>query len=237
MMMYSGSSEKCWRLSNEMADQTNREYDEYIDELLEQKQLQFILKRGMDILASGLGIILLLIPMGIAALLIKLDSEGPVLFKQTRVGRNGVDFDILKFRTMVPDAEKLGRQITVGEDPRITKVGRVLRKYKLDEFPQLINVFKGDMSLVGPRPEVPKYVALYDGRQKNVLRIRPGITDLASIEYRDESEVLSSHVDPERIYIQEIMPHKLELNLKYLEQLSVLTDIKLILRTFRVILG
>ena len=167
-----------------------------------------------------------------AIILIKSSSQGAVLFKQTRVGLNEKRFQILKFRTMVIDAEKRGGQITVGgRDRRITAVGYYLRKYKLDELPQLFNVLLGDMSLVGPRPEVPHYVAIYNSEQKRVLSVRPGITDIASIEFRNENEILASYEDPEKAYIEIIMPKKLEYNLKYIDKMSFKTDITLIFAT------
>ncbi len=169
------------------------------------------IKRLFDILASGIGIIILSPVLLIIALRIKTGSDGPVFFKQVRVGKDGKEFEILKFRTMVVDAEKMGRQITVGADNRITKVGGFLRKYKLDELPQLFNVFKGDMSLVGPRPEVPRYVKLYTEEQRKVLNVKPGITDLASIRYRDENELLGQAENPDEFYINTIMPDKLAL--------------------------
>lgn len=207
-----------------------------VEKILERKKFQLMVKRLFDILASGLGLVVLAIPMLIISLIIKLDSEGEVLFKQERVGLNGVPFKIFKFRTMVADAPSKGREITVGADSRITKVGNVLRKAKLDELPQLINVFIGDMSLVGPRPEVPRYVAMYSPEQRSVLMIRPGITDLASIEYRDESKVLAESSDPEKTYVEEIMPHKLKLNAEYIKNLGLFYDIGLIFRTFLAIL-
>lgn len=207
-----------------------------VEKILERKKFQLVVKRLFDIIASGLGLVVLAIPMLIISLVIKLDSEGEVLFKQERVGLNGVPFKIFKFRTMVADAPSKGREITVGADSRITKVGNILRKAKLDELPQLINVFKGDMSLVGPRPEVPGYVAMYTPEQRSVLKVRPGITDLASIEYRDESKVLAEASDPEKTYIDEIMPHKLKLNMEYIENLGLFYDIGLIFRTFLAIL-
>lgn len=207
-----------------------------VEKILERKKFQLVVKRLFDIIASGLGLVVLAIPMLIISIVIKLDSEGEVLFKQERVGLNGVPFKIFKFRTMVADAPSKGREITVGADSRITKVGNILRKAKLDELPQLINVFKGDMSLVGPRPEVPGYVAMYTPEQRSVLKVRPGITDLASIEYRDESKVLAEASDPEKTYIDEIMPHKLKLNMEYIENLGLFYDIGLIFRTFLAIL-
>jgi len=188
-------------------------------------------KRIFDFICSTLGLIILS-PILIAIVIkIKTDSDGPVFFKQIRVGEKKKEFEILKFRTMVVDAEKLGRQITVGNDSRITKVGGFLRKYKLDELPQLINVFKGDMSLVGPRPEVPRYVELYNEEQRKVLEVKPGITDLASIRYRDENDLLGEAENPDDLYINTIMPDKLALNLEYINKNNVFFDIYIILKT------
>ena len=173
--------------------------------------------------------------MIIIAILIKLDSRGPIFFKQVRVTKNGREFKILKYRTMRVGSDKYS-QITVGKDSRITKVGDFLRKYKLDEIPQLINVLIGDMSLVGPRPEVPKYVALYTEEQREILKVRAGITDYASIEFSNENDILANETDPEKAYIEKIMPRKIELNKKYLSEISVMTDIKIILLTIKKIL-
>lgn len=190
-----------------------------------------VIKRIFDITASGIGIIILSPILLIIALMIKKESDGPVFFKQIRVGEKGKNFEILKYRTMVVDAEKLGRQITVGNDNRITKIGGFLRKYKLDELPQLINVFKGDMSLVGPRPEVPRYVEMYNEEQRKVLDVKPGITDLASIRYRDENELLGTAEDPDDMYINTIMPDKLALNIEYINKSNIFFDIYIILKT------
>lgn len=190
-----------------------------------------IIKRIFDFIASFLGCMILIPVFIIIAILIKLDSKGPILFKQKRVGKDGKEFEILKYRTMIVDAEKLGKQITVGNDSRITKVGKFLRKSKLDELPQLFNVLKGDMSLVGPRPEVPKYVNLYNEEEREVLKVKPGITDFASIEYRDENEILGTVENPEEYYINVIMKHKLQLNLKYIYTNNIFLDIKIILKT------
>ena len=194
-----------------------------------------MLKRIFDITLSLFGLIILLPFMLIIAILIKIDSKGPVFFKQIRVTKNGKEFKIFKYRTMRVGSDKYS-QITVGKDGRITKIGSFLRKYKLDEIPQLINVLIGDMSLVGPRPEVPKYVALYTDEQKEILKVRAGITDYASIEFSDENDLLASEEDPEKAYIEKIMPKKLELNKKYLSEISILTDIKIILLTIKKIL-
>lgn len=192
-----------------------------------------VAKRIFDLCFTIPGLVLLFPLFIIIATWIKIDSPGPVFFRQTRVGKKGVIFQILKFRTMILDAEKKGEQITVGQDPRITRSGNFLRKYKLDELPQLINVLLGEMSLVGPRPEVPKYVEYYPSHIKNIiLSVPPGITDFASIEYRDESTLLAQSVDPELIYIQEILPTKLEYYVKYVNERSLYLDFKLILKTF-----
>jgi lipopolysaccharide/colanic/teichoic acid biosynthesis glycosyltransferase len=189
-------------------------------------------KRLFDWVLSSLGL-LALSPLLLAiALLVKLDSPGPVFFRQERVGRYGRPFRIHKFRTMRHDPVGAGPQITVGADARITRVGAFLRASKLDELAQLIDVWLGDMSLVGPRPEVPRYVAHYpaDLRDK-VLSVRPGITDIASIEYRDESAVLARASDPEQAYLREVLPHKLMLAARYVDRSSLALDVWLILRT------
>ncbi len=193
--------------------------------------LNKIIKRIFDIVCSGLGLMILSPFLLFIAIRIKMDSDGPVFFKQIRVGEKGREFKILKFRTMVVDAEKLGRQITVGNDSRITKIGAFLRKYKIDELPQLINVFKGDMSLVGPRPEVPRYVNMYTEEQRRVLDVKPGITDLASIRYRDENELLGQAENPDEFYINTIMPDKLALNVEYINKSNIFLDIYIILKT------
>ncbi|KXA17703.1 sugar transferase [Fusobacterium nucleatum] len=192
-------------------------------------------KRIFDIVISFVGLLILFPFFLIIALLIKIDSKGPVFFKQIRITKGGKEFKIFKYRTMKVGSDKYS-QITVGKDDRITKVGSFLRKYKLDEIPQLINVLIGDMSLVGPRPEVPKYVALYTDEQKEILKVRAGITDYASIEFSDENDLLASEEDPEKAYIEKIMPKKIELNKKYLSEISILTDIKIILLTIKKIL-
>ena len=188
-------------------------------------------KRIFDFICSTLGLIVLSPILIVIAIKIKTDDHGSVFFKQIRVGEKNKEFEILKFRTMVLDAEKLGRQITVGNDSRITKIGTFLRKYKLDELPQLINVFKGDMSLVGPRPEVPRYVKFYNEEQRKVLEVKPGITDLASIRYRDENDLLGEAENPDDFYINTIMPDKLALNLEYIHKNNIFFDIYIILKT------
>ena len=195
------------------------------------KEFNKVVKRIFDFICSTLGLIVLSPILIAIAIKIKMGSDGPVFFKQIRVGEKNKEFEILKFRTMVVDAEKLGRQITVGNDSRITKIGSFLRKYKIDELPQLINVFKGNMSLVGPRPEVPRYVKLYNEEQKKVLEVKPGITDLASIRYRDENDLLGEAENPDDFYINTIMPDKLALNLQYINKNNVFFDIYIIFKT------
>ncbi|MEB3429099.1 sugar transferase [Citroniella saccharovorans] len=196
-----------------------------------------MVKRFFDIVLSAIGLLILLIPLIIIAIIIKLDSEGPVIFKQVRIGKGEVPFNIYKFRTMVVCQDKNSSLVTRTKDKRITKVGAFLRKAKLDEFPQLFNVLLGDMSIVGPRPEVSKYVAYYTKEEKKVFLVRPGITDLASIEYRNEQDILENSNDPEKTYIEEIMKEKLKLNQKYIENMSFLFDLKLIFKTFAAILN
>lgn len=191
------------------------------------------MKRLFDIVVSSL-ILLFFLPFGIVfSILILCESRGGIFYRQRRVGRYGKDFGLFKFRTMRPDSDKLG-QLTVGmRDPRITRIGYFLRKYKIDEFPQFLNVIRGEMSIVGPRPEVREYVDLYTPAQKKILDIKPGITDYASLEYFDENRLLGEAADPRMTYIQEIMPAKLELNRKYLENPTVMHDLKIMWLTFR----
>ena len=189
------------------------------------------MKRFFDILLSLL-VLTVGLPFGLLiALLIVVDSRGSVIYRQSRVGRNNVDFRLYKFRTMCVEADK-GSQITIGEDDvRITRVGAFLRKFKLDEFPQFLNILKGEMSIVGPRPEVRRYVDMYTPEQMRVLSVRPGLTDYASIRYVNENAILSASSDPEKTYIEEIMPDKLSLNLKYIDEQSLWVDMKIMLRT------
>jgi lipopolysaccharide/colanic/teichoic acid biosynthesis glycosyltransferase len=187
--------------------------------------------RFLDFSFSFLGLTLLLPFLFFIGLIIKLSSRGPVFYKQSRVGLNGVDFNVFKFRTMRINSDKLGLITVGGRDPRITSFGYFLRKYKLDELPQLLNVFIGEMSLVGPRPEVKKYVNLYTIEQKKVLSIRPGITDWASINYRDENVILGKSSSPERDYIEKVMPDKLGYNMIYINKYGVTEYLKIIFVT------
>ena len=202
-----------------------------IADVLARRKPQLIAKRAMDIVLSACALAVLWPLLLLIALAIWIDDPGPVFYRQVRVGRNGKTFRIFKFRSMVMDADKKGLAITVSRDSRITRVGAVLRKTKLDELAQLLNVILGQMSFVGPRPEVPKYVELYTPYQRQVLLVRPGITDYASIAYRNENDLLAGAPNPEAMYIEQIMPDKIELNMKYLREISPLADIRLILKT------
>jgi len=188
-------------------------------------------KRLFDLVAATAGVVLLLPLLAAIALWVKVDSRGPVLFRQARVGCGGQLFEILKFRTMAAETEP-GRQLTVGRDPRITRAGHFLRKYKLDELPQLFNVVGGSMSLVGPRPEVPRYVACYPPAVRDlVLSVQPGVTDLAAILYKDESSILGQAADPERAYIETILPTKLGYYVQYVRERTFWGDLRIIFRT------
>lgn len=190
------------------------------------------MKRTFDIVFSLVGIIILLPVFAVISLFIVLDSKGGIFYRQERSGKGGRIFKVLKFRTMRPDSFSKGALTVGSRDSRITNIGFYLRKYKLDELPQLFNVLKGDMSFVGPRPEVKKYTDLYDQRQIRVLSVRPGITDYASIRFRNENDLLAESSDPEKLYIDKIMPDKLDLNLKYIDDNNLFKDVKIILDTF-----
>jgi len=194
-------------------------------------------KRIFDLVVSALALLVLSPAMCILALCVRLDSPGPAIFRHIRVGRFGRPFDVLKFRTMRHRPFANGLQVTAANDVRITNLGRMLRRTKLDELPQLINVLAGDMSLVGPRPEVPRFVALYSEEdRREILSVRPGLTDLASIEFRNEQELLAAAADPEWTYINEIMPHKVALYRQYVRQQNLLLDLKIVIRTSLVVL-
>jgi lipopolysaccharide/colanic/teichoic acid biosynthesis glycosyltransferase len=189
-------------------------------------------KRLFDIVFSFFGLFLLSPLLLLVLILMKLSSSGPIIYKQLRVGRNNKDFFIYKFRTMHVDSDKLGLLTVGGRDTRVTPLGYYLRKFKFDELPQLVNVLIGEMSFVGPRPEVRKYVDLYNANQLKVLHVRPGITDLASIAFRNENELLFQQKDPESYYINVIMPAKLQINLEYLSTSTLFSDIMVIFKTF-----
>jgi lipopolysaccharide/colanic/teichoic acid biosynthesis glycosyltransferase len=188
-------------------------------------------KRTFDCVVASLGLLCLSPVFALLAIAIKLDSAGSVFFRQERVGRNFTRFSIYKFRTMVSGAPRLGRRITCGEDPRITRVGRLLRKTKLDELPQLINVLKGEMSIVGPRPEVRQYVECFRDDYEQILTVRPGITDLASLKFRDEATLLGAAPDPEDLYVRSILPEKINLEKEYIRRASIWFDLTLIAKT------
>lgn len=188
-------------------------------------------KRTFDLFFSILGIILLSPLIIFGALAIKLSDFGPVFYKPQRVGRNGKLFNMFKFRTMVAGADKIGASSTKKEDSRITQIGRFFRKYKLDEIPQLFNIVKGEMSFVGPRPQIEWAVRLYTEEQKRVLTVRPGITDYASLKFHNEAEILSGSDDPDKAYMELIHPEKMRLSLEYIDKMSLITDIKIIINT------
>ena len=190
-------------------------------------------KRAFDLVGAGLGVALLAPLLALLALLVKAEDGGPVLFKQERVGYRGRRFRIWKFRTMVPDAERRGLPLTVGRDPRVTRIGAWMRRQKLDELPQLFNVLFGDMSLVGPRPDVPLYVDLYRAPERRVLELVPGMTDEASLRYLGESAMLAASPEPERHYLTEIAPEKIRISLAYAAHATVWSDLRVILQTLR----
>ena len=193
--------------------------------------------RVLDFAFSLIGLILLAPILVVLACIIKLSSKGPVFYMQSRVGKNGKDFKVFKFRSMYTDADKKGLLTVGGKDNRITPVGYYLRKYKLDELPQLLNVLKGEMSIVGPRPEVRRYVDLYNAEQRQVLNVLPGITDYASIAYRNENELLGMAANPEEMYVNEIMPKKIELNFSYIHNRNLKEYFTIIWRTITSTVG
>ena len=205
--------------------------EDLIYEQLNKKKVSLFFKRFFDIIISLIVLVIIAIPMLIVAIAIKLDSKGPVFYKQERLTKNKKPFKIIKFRTMRVGADKNLDNLTVKNDPRITKTGEFLRKWKIDELPQFINVLLGDMSLVGPRPETPKMVDLYPNYYDVIFAVRPGITDYASIECRNESEYYNSIEDSETIYLEKILPRKIELKLRYIENLSIKTDIAILFKT------
>jgi len=195
-----------------------------------------MLKRLFDIIFSCFGLIVTSPLIILSAILIKIDSKGPVFYRGLRVGRFGKPFKMYKFRTMVVNADKIGGPSTSDDDPRLTKVGKFIRKYKLDELPQLINVFKGEMSIVGPRPEVPSEVETYNEEEKKILNVKPGITDYASLTFHNEGEILRGSADPHQTYKEKIRPEKLRLALKYVEEHSFWIDLKIIFKTFKALI-
>lgn len=208
----------------------------YYDKL-QQRHGALLGKRVFDVVVSALMLIILSPVLLLTAVAVKADSKGSVFYRQVRVGRYGKEFRIYKFRTMVQDADKKGLAITVGEDPRITRMGRMIRKCRLDEIAQLLNVLNGTMSFVGPRPEVPKYVDVYEDAYMATLLVRPGVTAPSSIHFRNEDEILAaSKEDPEVTYVKQILPTKMALNLTYLDSISVWKDIKVMFQTVKAVL-
>jgi lipopolysaccharide/colanic/teichoic acid biosynthesis glycosyltransferase len=197
----------------------------------------YLAKRWLDLTVALPALIALAPFFALVSFFIKLDSRGPVFFRQVRVGRGGRPFRIFKFRTMVVDAETRGAQLTVGADRRITRVGHWLRRTKLDELPQLLNVLIGEMTLVGPRPEVPRYVEKYDAAQRAILHVTPGITSLASLQFRHESALLAAQAEPETFYLTEIMPEKIRIDLAYAQRATVLSDLGVIAKTVSCLFG
>jgi lipopolysaccharide/colanic/teichoic acid biosynthesis glycosyltransferase len=195
------------------------------------------MKRAFDYLVAAIGLVLLFPVFAVVSILIKVDSSGPVFFRQERIGKGFRPFLIYKFRTMVEDAARHGTAITIGADPRITRVGRFLRQTKIDELPQLVNVVMGEMSLVGPRPEVAHYVEMFREDYEEILQVRPGITDLASLKYQSESEWLSRFDNPEREYVTHVLPEKIKLAREYVQRTSMIVDIVLILKTVPKLFG
>jgi lipopolysaccharide/colanic/teichoic acid biosynthesis glycosyltransferase len=194
-----------------------------------------MVKECFDILVALVGLFLCSPLMLVVGILIKLDSPGPVFYGGDRIGKNGIPFKMLKFRTMVINADQMGSALTHGGDPRVTRVGRILRRWKIDEIPQLINVVRGEMSLVGPRPESPDYVRYYTPEQRKVLQVKPGITGITQIKFRHEETLLSQYADREQAYITTIMPQKLALDLTYIENHNFLSDLALIVQTVRAV--
>lgn len=188
-------------------------------------------KRVFDFVLSSIGLFFLIPIIFLVSLLIKIEDGGPIFYKQKRVGYKGKEFYIWKFRTMIVNAEKIGKPITVGKDPRITKIGFWLRKFRIDEIPQLINVLRGEMSLVGPRPEVPEYVQYYSNEMKKILNYVPGMTDPTSLDFLEEAKILAESRYPERKYIEEILPQKVKRSLRYLEEANFYSDFLIILKT------
>lgn len=220
----------------ELPDWMQKEEIKPYIELLNRQRAALVGKRIFDIVLSAMLLLLLSPVFLLLALAIKMDSKGPVFYRQVRVGQNGQDFRIFKFRSMVQDADKKGLALTTGGDARITRVGHLIRKCRLDEFSQVLNVLQGTMSLVGPRPEVRRYVDAYEPEYLATLLVRPGVTATASIKFKDEDELLNSGGDPEEIYIRQVLPEKMKYNLEYLQHLSVWQDLKIMVQTVLAVL-
>lgn len=218
----------------------NKEVKKYY-EYLQKRKVSLFIKRVFDIFTSILGLIFFSPIMIILGIAIKLDSKGPVFFKQERITTNNKTFKILKFRTMVQNADKIGSLVTVGNDNRITKVGKFIRKFRLDEFPQLINILKGDMSFIGTRPEVKKYVDCYTNEMKATLLMKAGLTSMTSIIYKDEAEIMEKHTkkgkSTDDVYVKYVLPDKMKINLEYINKFNIFYDIKIAIYTVLAVLG
>ena len=202
-------------------------------DILEKKRASIIFKRVFDLFVSLILLVFLILPIIVIAVAVKFDSKGPVMFRQERVTKYGRRFKIFKFRTMVVNAESLGTMVTTDSDSRVTRIGRKLRKYRLDELPQIFNVIGGSMTVVGTRPEVPKYVDMYEDKYYATLLLPAGITSLASIMYKDEEKLLASTEDADKVYVETILPEKMKYNLEYTEHFSFGSDVKLMFKTVK----
>ena len=216
---------------DQLPENMKNEYTRRYWQDLEKRRASLAAKRLFDVAASAVSLLILSPFLLLLALAVKLDSPGPVFYRQVRVGRYGEDFRIFKFRTMVQDADRIGPPLTMGQDPRVTRVGRVIRKCRLDEFSQLLNVLDGSMSLVGPRPEVRRYVDAYTPEYLATLLVRPGVTAPSSIAFKDEDKILRTGGDPEQTYLEKILPPKMKLNLEYMKEISFFRDIKILFQT------
>lgn len=219
------------RAFNKLPKQFNNDSVKAYYDILSKRRGSVILKRVFDIIVSLIGLVFLMIPIAVIAVLIKINSPGPVLFKQKRVTTYGREFNIFKFRTMVVNAESIGTMVTTKDDSRITSIGKTLRKFRLDELPQIFNVISGTMSFVGTRPEVPKYVDRYEDEYYATLLLPAGITSLTSILYKDEDELLASAEDADEVYINTILPEKMKYNLQYTREFGFFSDIKIMFKT------
>lgn len=218
----------------------NDEVKKYYD-ILQHKKISLFIKRLFDIILSSIGLIIISPILIIVSIIIKIDSKGPIFFRQERVTTNNRTFKIFKFRTMVENADKIGTLVTVGEDKRITKVGKFIRKCKIDELPQLINILIGDMTFIGTRPEVRKYVDCYTDEMKATLLMRAGVTSIASIKFRNESEIMDKYMkkekDADKVYIERVLPEKMKYNLEYIEKFNMFYDLGTIINTILAIIG
>ncbi len=224
---------KAW---DDLPEKLKREEIKPYYDILIKRKVSLIMKRVFDIVVALILLILLSPVFLVLAIAIKIDSEGPVFFRQVRVTQYGKEFEIYKFRTMITNAERLGAQVTVENDSRITKVGNFIRDYRLDEIPQLLNILNGTMSFVGTRPEVPKYVSRYTDEMLATLLLPAGITSLASIKYKDESELLSGAIDPDKTYIEKVLPGKMKYNLQAIKKFSFWGDIRLMFMTLKAVI-